>query len=175
MERKEVIDVINHYRHDVLNDIQLVKGYASMGKLDKVNDIVTTIIHKAHEERKLTRLQCPHFFLWLLQFNWTYNQFQIQYQVSEQVDPLTEKDIGICDAFEQLISTLEAHVKADQLYEGMIIIEEKGNINVTFTGSFVNITECHQHLDKINFVQDVHVTEEKCNVTFSFQKELVNK
>lgn len=32
MKADDVLEIIRHYRHDLLNELQLVHGYLSMGK-----------------------------------------------------------------------------------------------------------------------------------------------
>src|SRR5690625_449462 len=54
------------YRHDLMNDLQLIQGYASMGKNDKSNEKLKQFIHKLNMERQLQTLDAPEFTLWLI-------------------------------------------------------------------------------------------------------------
>ncbi|WP_170138766.1 Spo0B domain-containing protein [Oceanobacillus chungangensis] len=81
MEEKEVVEVLQFYRHDVMNDLQIISGYISMGKLEKVEKKFGELFSFYEEERKLMSIKAPKFILWLIRFNNLYNNFRLTYNI----------------------------------------------------------------------------------------------
>lgn len=126
---KDVVNILQHYRHDLMNRLQIVQGYASMGKTEKAEMKLDEMIAHYHEERKLMALKMPHFLLWAIQFDHTYSNFRINYEVTgdnrdlslldekllEKCNLLIERCIQMLDEDELFEVLLELHVKDDRL------------------------------------------------------------
>lgn len=81
MREWTTVDVLRHARHDWLNKVQLIKGYASLNKMEKVKKIVEDIIRETQQESKLSNLHRPEFAELLLTYNWEGHTVQIAYEI----------------------------------------------------------------------------------------------
>ncbi|WP_018661008.1 Spo0B C-terminal domain-containing protein [Heyndrickxia acidiproducens] len=81
MENWTTVEVLRHARHDWLNKLQLIKGYASLNKMENIKGIVEEIIQEAQQESKLSNLHLPGFAELLLTYNWEPHTFQIEFEI----------------------------------------------------------------------------------------------
>jgi stage 0 sporulation protein B (sporulation initiation phosphotransferase) len=65
----KVVEALRHYRHDYLNDIQLIKSYTVLGKTEKVNQVIDRISRRAEQESRLSSLNAPMLAEFLLTYN----------------------------------------------------------------------------------------------------------
>ncbi|QKY69573.1 Spo0B domain-containing protein [Lentibacillus sp. CBA3610] len=65
MEEKEVIQLLRHYRHDLMNHLQIVQGYLSMGKMEKAQKKLTNYMQLLQEEGKLVNMHAPAFVFYI--------------------------------------------------------------------------------------------------------------
>jgi len=66
MNERELVDLLRLVRHDTLNQIQLLQGYLTLGRTEKVRQLLDEWIKNAREEANLSNLNCPRmatFFL----------------------------------------------------------------------------------------------------------------
>lgn len=126
MVEEEILRVIQSYRHDLMNRLQIVSGYLSMDKIDKAKKNLENILQFYEEERKLMKLHVPAFALWILQFHKHYPTFLLTYCIhlsetdEHQID---EKELlSICQG---LLHYLEAVGGNIQVYEVFLKIVEE--------------------------------------------------
>jgi len=81
MNEMDTIELLRHSRHDWLNKIQLISGYISLGKTEKVKEIISDIIYSTQMESKLSNLGLPHFATYLLTYNWKTKPFIMKYEI----------------------------------------------------------------------------------------------
>jgi len=89
---EEVLDLIKLYRHDLMNDLQLIQGYASMGKFDQSNEKLKQFIHKLNIERQLQTLDAPEFIFWLLKLKLFERDIQFTMSVDMSQEPISAYD-----------------------------------------------------------------------------------
>ena len=77
MDEELAIQIIQRYRHDVLNHLQLVSGYLTIQKPEKAEEKVNEWIQMIEDERKLTNLDTPKFTLWIFQYSDLYKNFSL--------------------------------------------------------------------------------------------------
>lgn len=141
VESKDVIQLLRLQRHDLMNDLQIVHGYLSMGKTDKVKNKVNEIIDEFNRERNLMNSDCPEFSLWLIQAKWLYNNIRITYDIHTEKSELRAFDKSLTiigNAILEAISTeeltiveVELLVKANHTAIQVEIILEKTYLNET--------------------------------------------
>src|SRR5690625_252128 len=81
MIEKDVIDILQRYRHDILNHLQIISGYAEMNRLDDVKRNLNEWSSQLDIERKLFRLKAPKFIMFLLQFAQSYKNLRLAYSI----------------------------------------------------------------------------------------------
>ncbi|NGZ77512.1 Spo0B domain-containing protein [Saccharibacillus alkalitolerans] len=60
------LDVLSHQRHDWMNDLQLIFGYAKMGKTDRIEEIVERVSGDVHKESRIAKLGLPELVFYLM-------------------------------------------------------------------------------------------------------------
>ncbi|ASK63075.1 hypothetical protein CFK37_13425 [Virgibacillus phasianinus] len=180
MEEKEVMELLRYYRHDVMNDLQIVQAYTSMGKLEKVEEKLADYLSRFDEERKLMNLNAPNLALWLIPFNSIHPNFRFTYTILGEKINLADIDGKLTTNCEYCIRHLEKITSETELYEGEVVLEYFPDLNqvkvrLSLDGSFHDINNDSKRINK-NITQQQsgnHVTltviiprnrkgEEKC-------------
>lgn len=81
MREEDVLHILRHYRHDLVNHLQIVQGYLSMDKPDKARSKIESFMDLMEGERKLVNLEAPKFALYLIQFDTIYQNFRLSYTI----------------------------------------------------------------------------------------------
>lgn len=150
MNEKNVIDIIRHYRHDLLNDLQIIHGYSSMGRLENVKEKLAECMHRFHEERKLTSLDTPSFALWLIRFNSLHTNFRLTYHIDTNSN-LQGHDRKLLEQCGLCIEIINKFAKETELYEGNLqIIDQTAaiiNLQIAVAGQFPEIDKLKDALE----------------------------
>lgn len=80
------IRTFNHHRHDWMNDLQVIVGYITLKKYDKLTDCVERIRMKLAQENKITKLGDASLSLFLLSFRIQCNVMELDVDVEGEVD-----------------------------------------------------------------------------------------
>lgn len=106
MEEYEVIHMLQRYRHDIANHLQLISGYLAMDRIEKVEDKIEEWVSALDTERKLYSLDIPRTTIWLLQFATNYESFRLTYEI------LLQQDIKyLDDLLYESLNNLTAHIE----------------------------------------------------------------
>jgi stage 0 sporulation protein B (sporulation initiation phosphotransferase) len=84
--QRQMIDLISHYRHDWMNDIQLLFGYVSLKKYDKLNDCMDKIRVKALQESNIAKLGIPSLVAFFVSFRLYYNALALELEIEEEIN-----------------------------------------------------------------------------------------
>ncbi|HEX6595153.1 MAG TPA: Spo0B domain-containing protein [Bacillota bacterium] len=126
MREKDVIQLIRHDRHDLMNQIQLLQGYATMGKVAHVQQKLDEMIIHYQNERKLLNLDAPNFVVWLLRSS-IYNHIRITYVIADHLPQhLHTIDHQLVNRCEQMIGVIKRHGKQTESYEVKLILKHVG-------------------------------------------------
>jgi stage 0 sporulation protein B (sporulation initiation phosphotransferase) len=168
-EQWNMIKILRHVRHDMLNDIQLLKGYMSLNQLDKVNDLMDKITIEARAEGRLFNLKLEAFAEMLLTYNWEKHPIVLEYEVVEEPRNLSTYDEPITNWTKSLLAMLEANI--NPMYEHNITISieldgEDACFFFDFRGKLLEKETVEKWLhDNRNvnnlFVETIHVNQEE--------------
>lgn len=122
MAEKEMMELLCTYRHDVMNDLQVVQGYASMGKIDRVQTKLAEWMDHLYEERKLMSLNIPKFALWLIQFNSIHATIRLSYDIHMENGNLYMLDDTLLKRCQLGIELLEKNIDEMELYNGNVTL-----------------------------------------------------
>jgi stage 0 sporulation protein B (sporulation initiation phosphotransferase) len=78
---KELIEVINHQRHDWLNHIQVLLGYLKLEKYDMCEEYIQRITAEANRDTLVSRLEYPPLVAYLLSFNALHDNVRIEVEI----------------------------------------------------------------------------------------------
>src|SRR5699024_6334574 len=136
MEEKDVVGLLQNQRHDMLNHLQIIQGYLSMGNTEKVKDKIETWLDYFNEERKLFNLNAPLFALWIMQFKHMYTNARLTYKVHIKKKNLQTVDQQLTEQCKQMINSLMQEQSNSELYEGNLELNESTDepeiINIKF-------------------------------------------
>ena len=79
--RWDTVELLRHYRHDWLNQLQLISGYLGLGDKEKAEKVIEETIAAAYNESQLSNLQMPDFAEEVLTFNWKNHQYVLTFDV----------------------------------------------------------------------------------------------
>lgn len=130
-EEWTVLKALRHARHDWMNDIQLVKGYLSLNKIDEAMRAADHIIVKAVQESKLCNLGMPGMAEMFTTFNWEKHTFLLEFEIDDELVVDKVDDETAVHFFSRLFSIFEAHIEE---YSGQYLYarfsEKEGRLSV---------------------------------------------
>ncbi|ELK45715.1 Spo0B domain-containing protein [Halobacillus sp. ACCC02827] len=155
MGEQDIITVLRHKRHDWMNQIQLIHGYASLGKQDKLMEQIEEVKEEAEEERKLLNSHAGAFSIWLLTFNWTHDSYRVKFSFVDDVD-LSRHDQRLTAYGIRMIQLMDEHTVPGELYEGVLTIYVGGQnalgLSWEWEGPFINGDDLKQKLNHEGFI-----------------------
>ncbi|UUZ84411.1 Spo0B domain-containing protein [Paenibacillus sp. P26] len=80
-----VLRLFNHYRHDWMNDIQILFGYVKLKKYDKLLDLMEKINEKVRQESYISKLGLPSLIVRLLSFQAEVKEPQLVLRMDEEI------------------------------------------------------------------------------------------
>lgn len=163
MEEEEVLEMLRHYRHDWLNDLQLISGYAQLGKLDRVQSKITEILERSEQAREFDRLNVPKTMLWLYQFNWKSASFFLDFRIWSEEQPIPIDDNKLLEHIQKVFQILPSYQKEYQQYDGMFIIKNtrhNSKVYITFDNEWNNIRTLQKELEELDFIQQIETKDQ---------------
>ncbi|ALX48198.1 hypothetical protein AOX59_06005 [Lentibacillus amyloliquefaciens] len=166
MEEEKVIQLLRHYRHNLMNHLQIIHGYASMGKTDKVMQKLNHFMAYLEEERKLVNLHVPAFALYLLQFESLHTNFRLTYHIDSENNDLQPVDELLVKRCDQMMEKIEMLTDEMALYELNVRLYDLSfkEIQLEFT-----VKDCLQEIQSKNENQEIAIYKEgndlKCTVS----------
>ncbi|MDT8979743.1 Spo0B domain-containing protein [Paenibacillus sp. chi10] len=80
------IHLMNHQRHDWMNDLQLLYGYVRLKKYDKLPDCVETIKERMAEESRIAKLGFPELVMFLMQHRTSGGTMPLKVMIPEPLE-----------------------------------------------------------------------------------------
>lgn len=173
MEESQVVNLLRHYRHDLSNDLQLIIGYAQMGKLEKVQEKVTELGDRLMQQQKFQNMPLPKTILTLLRTN--YQNEQLKWEpVAELEGHIEVRDSVVAELINQTHQTILNHTMNFVLYHGTIKFQQLKSrpfvIEFELTQSLANINQLVKELLEIDERIRVNRADEQgLSVTWSAQ------
>jgi stage 0 sporulation protein B (sporulation initiation phosphotransferase) len=78
---KELIEVINHQRHDWLNHIQVLLGYLKLERYEMCEEYIHRVIAEANRDTLVSRLGYPPLVAYLLSFHAFHSNMRIEVEI----------------------------------------------------------------------------------------------
>lgn len=155
MNETTFIKLIQYYRHDLMNHLQVISGYLSMNKKQKANEKIHEVIASFYKEQKLFQLQAPKLTIWLLQFNHTNENIRITYDIDMAKMDINKLDTLLVQLCNHWVHVFNMHSFNDELYYVHILLSSSPE-RVILTFTFKNHVN-----DKEQFFNDLSTNE--CN------------
>ena len=165
MEAKEVVGIIQSYRHDLLNDLQIIQGYVKLGKMERVDDNLNKLFAYFHKERKLLNLNIPHVFVWFMEFRMKYNQFKLGYSIKVDNIKLTGADLYIREKLDQIIQDIKK--RADDVTVYTIHVDFTANENGCTVNVSIDLND-RSAGDEFPPTEDIYIKQTPEKLIYSF-------
>lgn len=141
MGAREVVEILRYYQHDLLNELQIVQGYASMGNLDKLQTKLDACIDGYREERQLINLNMPQFTLWAIRMNHSSKNINLCYHIHVENIDLYDMDQELYTSATHIVQQINELGHETELYHLFFEINTTKhftelNIEFEITGNF---------------------------------------
>lgn len=83
--QKFFLNVLSHQRHDWMNDLQLIFGYARMGKSERVEEIVSRVSAEMHKEGRIAKLGLPELVFYLMTIKGENREVALHIQADQEL------------------------------------------------------------------------------------------
>lgn len=103
---KRIISVINHYRHDWMNEIQVLFGYVSLKKYDYIPPFVEKIKLSMHQETLISKLGPPALVAYFYSYRTNSTSMELNVELEEEIK-ITELPLDANQATELIIRMIE--------------------------------------------------------------------
>jgi hypothetical protein len=80
-----LIHLFNHYRHDWMNEIQLVYGYVKLKKYDKLEALMETIRTKVQHESHISKLGVPELVVYLFSSQAGEKELKLDVEMKQEI------------------------------------------------------------------------------------------
>lgn len=143
--QKQWIKVMNHHRHDWMNDLQILFGYVKLGKQQYVAEYVERIKDKMLAESSISKLNDPNLISYLFSYRSIPSSFQLEigfeYESDRESIHIDDEHIG-----EKIIDIISAYrlyasknTTEDQVLK-ITFIQKKEEIHIQFlySGTLIN-------------------------------------
>lgn len=119
---KQWITVMNHHRHDWMNELQVLFGYIRLGKHQQAAEYVERIKGKMIADSSISKLNEPHLVSYLLGFRSIPCSFQLEisfeYDNEQQLIHISEEQSS--ELIMQVLSAYRLYASKDVLEEQML-------------------------------------------------------
>ncbi|WP_233146906.1 Spo0B domain-containing protein [Paenibacillus selenitireducens] len=93
-EQLKAIRILNHHRHDWMNDLQIISGYIQLKKHDKLVNSVERIRDRMFAESKIAKLGIPSLVMFFQSFRTVCNEIQLDINIVDELN-LAELPLAI--------------------------------------------------------------------------------
>ncbi|AZB43782.1 sporulation protein [Bacillus sp. FJAT-42376] len=163
-----MVDAISHYRHDWMNRLQLIKGNLSLGKYERVNEIMEEIIIEAQQESRLCNLKAPELAGKLISFGWNRHLYTLEYEIVGETFSLNKYDQMLAlwfGEFFELLDQCAGETSENQLVITIEMAEKVGQVRFFFDfhGILKETEILHTYFQKLpdNQVSELAITAEE--------------
>lgn len=153
----DIVHILRQYRHDWLNNIQLIKGYLELERVEKVQQIIHDLIQQARNESDLSNLKIDEVASRLLTFNWDNHPYVLTFEVlrgeTEQEWQDYEKVITVL--LEEIFTCLDILAKQGEENELYLIFNDLENLKleIDFHGQ---VKDREKLVEKITKIQSIY-------------------
>jgi len=139
---KKVISLLQNFRHDWLNHMQVILGYNSLNKSDKIAGYIKQVNEEAKQRTLISKLGQTDLVIFLFMLPVEYPNIDLQLELSEDLNTVNFRSIG--EQLLQLLKGLFGHLQNNLLDEHQIHtlllsmnrLENQLVVNIEYEGNF---------------------------------------
>ncbi|MVO99670.1 Spo0B domain-containing protein [Paenibacillus lutrae] len=137
LAQQKMLHMINHLRHDWMNDIQVLLGYIQLKKYDHLHAVMSNIMGKLQDESHLAKLGDPALIVFLLSCRTGAKHMQLEVELEKEVNlrQLNLNSEAVCRLIPELIEGFK-QASAGENEEGSVlnmqIVSEEDSLLLDF-------------------------------------------
>ena len=124
MKEADAVDLLQMYRHDMVNHMQLIHGYLAMNQPERAKQKLNEWISLCEQERRLTSLHAPKFALWVIRCNTIYNRLDLTYHIHSGKKSLSAYDDALKQLCEAITSILYSELPEHTLQKIVLEVDD---------------------------------------------------
>lgn len=127
--KADFLHTLNHYRHDILNELQLVKGYLSLNKIEKAQKCIDHIVIRANEDTQVCQIGAPNLVYFLLNQRMTQQKMRVDIDLDvlkQHMLIMTRMGDDILSIIQGIIGSLEKICQEQMENDLLIVFEGSG-------------------------------------------------
>lgn len=125
MDAKEVANLFQFYRHELLNHLQVIQGYVKLGNTDKADEKMSNLFELLHHERNLLNMKIPTVFLWMLTCNMNDQQYKVSCSIKFEGNlDASSAEAYIAECLEKTMEDIKHKYSGERVYPVHIIFKE---------------------------------------------------
>ncbi|MBM7541771.1 Spo0B domain-containing protein [Amphibacillus cookii] len=167
MDEKEIVNLLRHYRHDWSNDLQVIMGYAQMGKLDKVQQKSAEVAERLMREQQFQNMDLPATILKLMQLNSLETGLKWEPIIENEMPPVVN-DHHLADLIEAVHQIISKYLMNSTFYHGTIKFQQFKNQSFRLT---LELEQALKDLDEL--VDEVTTMDYRIQIASAQEKRLV--
>lgn len=175
MEAYEVVQLIQKYQHDLMNELQIVSGYLKMDRKEEVQNKIEHMMKSYQDERKLLNIEAPNLILWVMQFDQQEDNMRLSYEVSDMPMNLKELDQLIVKQLDRIIQKVKRICNPLELYQLELKLlkqsmEADVEIKLSIHGQLSDFSEIENRSINLKETDQLKVEKDKdrCLFTWSY-------
>ncbi|MFC7393201.1 Spo0B C-terminal domain-containing protein [Scopulibacillus cellulosilyticus] len=167
----ELIELLRNERHEWLNELQLIKAYLSLNRLEEIENVIERIIMKSKNEAQLSNLNIPRCAALLLTYNSYSHLLKLEFEVIGKGFKLNQYDEELTNLLMRWLDIFESYAAKTVENEVTVTLDIKETSAVLIFDFIGSLTD-HRHLaevlqtDKLH--QSFHLVEQYINETEAF-------
>ncbi|TCS78760.1 Spo0B domain-containing protein [Tepidibacillus fermentans] len=148
----KLISLLRNYRHDWLNHLQVILGYVSLKKLDKISSYIMQVHEEARQHTLISKLKHKDLAVFLYMIPIEYPNIQIQLELANDLPEIDFREEGtwILQTLQSIFSLLQQQsIDQHYIYSSILSmnrLEKQIVVNIELEG---NLTSYHESITQI--------------------------
>lgn len=125
LAQQEMLQTINHLRHDWMNDIQVLLGYIQLKKYDHLQGVVASVMGKLQHESFMAKLGDPGLIVFLLTAKAGGRHMKLEVELDQEVNirKLALDGDAVCKLIPELIEGFKQASAGENEEGGMLSMQ----------------------------------------------------
>ncbi|MFV9510890.1 Spo0B domain-containing protein [Tepidibacillus sp. LV47] len=136
------ISLLRYYRHDCLNHLQVILGYAYLKKIDKIISYISQVREEARQHTLISKLNHHDLAVFLYMLPIDYPKIHVQLELSEDLPTIDFQKDGsiILQTLQSIFCHLQRHTLDEYYIHSLILamnrLENQIVVNIEYEGNF---------------------------------------
>lgn len=141
------LKLIGSARHALLNDLQLIKGYLFLNRVEKANELVDQLTVRLRTQAQLSHLRIPECAFYLITFGWSAHPFHFSINVNGPETDLSASDHTLTRFIRNFLNVLEKFASDTGTNAAAVTFDTDGtavNVTESFEGTLTDAAQARK-------------------------------